>query len=131
MPTSMRTPVEIHFHGIEKSAAIEERVREKMSKLDKHFGRMTRCRVVLEAPHRSPQKPKVYQIKIEISLPRRKPIVVRHERAGAHANEELPLAIRDAFEAALRCIDDIGGKLTRTKLERGRRRPLTDGRDLA
>ena len=39
---SMRTPVEIHFHGIEKSAAIEERVREKMSKLDKHFGRMTR-----------------------------------------------------------------------------------------
>src|SRR5262249_16566299 len=126
----MRTPVEIHFHGIEKSAAIEERVREKMSKIDKHFGRMTRCRVVLEAPHRSPQKPKVYQIKIEISLPRRKPIVVRHERSGAHANEELPLAIRDAFEAALRRIDDIGGQLTRTKLERGRRRPPADGRDL-
>ena len=53
----MHTPVEIHFHGIEKSEAVEERVREKVSKLEKHFGRMTRCRVVLEAPHRSPQKP--------------------------------------------------------------------------
>jgi len=125
----MHTPVEIHFHGIEKSTAVEERVREKVSKLDKHFGRMTRCRVVLEAPHRNPQKPKAYQIKIEISLPRRRPIVVCHERAGAHANEELPLAIRDAFEAALRKIDDIGGKLTRTKLERGRRRPPSNGRD--
>ena len=127
----MRTPVEIHFHGIEKSAAIEARVREKVSKLDKHFGRMTRCRVVLEAPHRNPQKAKVYRIKIEISLPRRGPIVVRHERAGAHANEELPLAIRDAFEAALRKVDDVGGRLTRSKLERGRRRPAPIGPDRA
>ena len=126
----MHTPVEIHFHGIEKSEAIEERVREKVSKLAKHFGRITRCRVVLEAPHRSPQKPKVFQIKIEISLPRRRPIVVRHEREGSHANEELPLAIRDAFEAALRKIDDVGTKITaRPKLERGRRRPQPNGHD--
>jgi putative sigma-54 modulation protein len=125
----MHTPVEIHFHGIEKSEAIEKRVLEKVAKLEKHFGRMTRCRVVLEAPHRSPQKPKVFQIKIEISLPRRQPIVVCHEREGSHAHEELPLAIRDAFEAALRRIDDVGGKLVRTKLERGRRRPQANGHD--
>ena len=126
----MHTPVEIHFHGIEKSEAIEERVLEKVAKLEKHFGRMTRCRVVLEAPHRSPQKPKVFQIKIEISLPRRQPIVVCHEREGSHAHEELPLAIRDAFEAALRRIDDVGGKIVaRPKLERGRRRPQANGHD--
>ena len=127
----MQTPVEIHFHGIEKSEAVEERVREKAAKLEKHFGRMTRCRVVLEAPHRSPQKPKAYQIKIEISLPRRQPIVVCHEREGSHANEELPLAIRDAFEAALRKVDDVGSKIARPKLERGRRRPRPNGQDSA
>jgi putative sigma-54 modulation protein len=125
----MHTPVEIHFHGIEKSEAIEERVQEKVSKLAKHFGGMTRCRVVLEAPHRGPQKPKVFQIKIEISLPRRRPIVVCHEREGSHANEELPLAIRDAFEAALRKVDDVGSQSIRTKLERGRRRPQPNGHD--
>jgi len=127
----MHTPLEIHFHGIEKSEAVEERVREKVSKLEKHFGRMTRCRVVLEAPHRSPQKPKVFQVKIEISLPRRQPIVVCHEREGAHAHEELPLAIRDAFEAALRKVDDAGAKAIRTKFERGRRRPQANGHDSA
>jgi len=126
----MQTPVEIHFHGIEKSEAVEQRVREKVAKLEKHFGRMTRCRVVLDAPHRSAQKPKVFQIKIEISLPRRQPIVVCHEREGAHAHEELPLAIRDAFEAALRKVDDAGTKITaRPKLERGRRRPRPAARD--
>ena len=128
----MHSPVEIHFHGIEKSEAIEERVREKVSKLEKHFSRMTHCRVVLEAPHRSPQKPKVFQIKIEIGLPRRQPIVVCHEREGSHANEELPLAIRDAFAAARRKVDDVGSKIgARPKLERGRRRPRPDGHDSA
>jgi hypothetical protein len=99
-------------------------VREKVAKLAKHFGRLTRCRVVLEAPHRSPQKPKVYQIKIELGMPGRRPIVVSHEREGSHAGEELNLALRDAFEAALRRVDGMRSKIgQRAKLERGRRRP--------
>ena len=82
----------------------------------------------MEVPHRSPAKPKVYQIKIEIGVPRRRPIVVSHEREGSHANEELLLALRDAFAAALRKIDGEATKMSqRTKLERGRRRPQPDG----
>ena len=120
----MDTPLEIHFHGIEKSEAVEQRVREKVAKLAKHFDRLTRCRVVLEVPHRSPQKPKVYQIKIELGMPGRRPVVVSHEREGSHANEELGLATRDAFEAALRKVDGLRTKIgQRAKLERGRRRP--------
>jgi ribosome-associated translation inhibitor RaiA len=120
----MDTPLEIHFHGIEKSQAVEQRVREKVAKLAKHFDRLTRCRVVLEVPHRSPQKPKVYQIKIELGMPGRRPVVVTHEREGSHANEELGLALRDAFEAALRKVDGMRTKIgQRAKLERGRRRP--------
>jgi putative sigma-54 modulation protein len=120
----MTTLVEVHFHGIEKSEAVEQRVRDKVAKLQSHFERMTSCRVGIEATQRSPQKPKVYQIKIEIGIPRRKHIVVSHERIGSHANEELGLAIRDAFEAALRKVDGAAARVSqRAKLERGRRRP--------
>jgi ribosome-associated translation inhibitor RaiA len=120
----MDTPVEIHFHGIEKSEAIEQRVREKIAKLQRHFARMTSCRVGIEVPQRTADRPKIYQIKIEIGIPRRRPIVVSHERKGSHANEELALAIRDAFEAAVRRVDGAAAKLgRRSKLERGRRRP--------
>lgn len=120
----MNTPVEITFHGIEKSEAVAERVREKVAKLERHFGRMTSCRVVVDAPQRNLAKPKVYQLKIEVGVPKRRPIVVRHERVGSHASEELNLAIRDAFDAALRKIDGIASKIgQRGRLERGRRRP--------
>ena len=119
------TQVEVHFHGIEKSDAIEQRVREKVAKLQKHFERMTSCRVGIEVPQRStPQKPKVYQIKIEIGMPRRKALVVTHERIGSHANEELGLAIRDAFGVATRKVDSMAAKIgQRSKLDRGRRKP--------
>jgi len=120
----MDTLPEITFHGIEKSEAIENRVLEKVAKLERHFGRMTRCRVVVEAPNRGPQKLKSLQIKIEISLPRRRPVVVCHERTGSRAHDELPMAIREAFEAAQRKVDDMATKTgTRARLERGRRRP--------
>ena len=122
----MNASVEIHFQGLQKSAAIEQRVRAKVAKLEKHFGRLTSCRVVLEAAQRNALKPKVYNIKIEIGVPRQQPIVISHERTGSRASEELTLALQEAFEAALRKLDGIAAKLgQRTKLERGRRRPST------
>jgi hypothetical protein len=57
-------------------------------------------------------------------MPGRRPIVVSHEREGSHANEELGLALREAFEAALRKVDGTATKIgRRARLERGRRRP--------
>jgi len=125
----MNAPVEVHFHGIQRSEAIEQRVRDKVGKLEKHFERMTSCRVVLEATQRTALKPKVYCIKIEIGVPRQRPIVVCHERVGSHASEELTMALRDAFEAALRKVDGIASKRgQRSRLERGRRRPNATAR---
>ena len=128
MAAISQTAISVQFHGIEKSAAIEELVRQKVRKLAKHFGRMTSCRVVLEAPHRSPQKPKVFQIKIELGVPRRRPIVVCHEREGPHAHSQLPLVVRDTFEAAMRTCDGMVRRIGNPpRTERGRRRPRADG----
>jgi ribosome-associated translation inhibitor RaiA len=121
---SMTSPLEVHFHGIEKSSALQSRVEEKYDKLKRHCERMTSCRVVLEAPHRNSAKAKVFQVKIEISIPGQKLIIVNHEREGAHAQEDLSLAIRDAFEAARRKVDEIATKMSsRARQDRGRRRP--------
>ena len=109
----MTIPLEIHFHGLDKSDAMETRVREKFAKLERHFGRMSGCRVVLEAPHRNPAKAKVFQVKIEISVKGGKPIIINHEREGAHANEDLGLTIRDAFDVALRQVDEASSQMKR------------------
>jgi ribosome-associated translation inhibitor RaiA len=126
----MNAPVEVHFHGIQKSDAVEQRVRDKVAKLEKLSGRMTSCRVVLEATQRSALKPKVYCIKIEIGVPRQRSIVIRHERVGSHASEELTLALREAFEVASRKLDGLASKRgQRSRLERGRRRPSAAARE--
>jgi ribosome-associated translation inhibitor RaiA len=126
----MNAPVEVHFHGIQKSDTVEQRVRDKVAKLEKLSGRMTSCRVVLEATQRSALKPKVYCIKIEIGVPRQRPIVIRHERVGSHASEELMLALREAFEVASRKLDGLASKRgQRSRLERGRRRPSAAARE--
>jgi len=123
---AMSGSIEVHFHGIQKSVALEQQVRERVAKLKRHFARMNSCRVAIEVPQRTPEKPKVYQVKIEIGVPRRAPLVVSHERTGSHANVELPRAIRDAFEAALRKVDGMSAKIgQRSRIERSRRRPIS------
>lgn len=120
----MTTALDVHFHGLEKSEAVESKVKEKVAKLQRRFGRISACRVVLEAPHRNPAKAKVFSVKIEISIPGSKPIIINHEREGASAHDDLSLAIRDAFEAATRKVDEVGNKLAgKAKAERSRRRP--------
>ena len=75
----MQIPVQISFHGIDKSDAVETRVREKVSKLEQFFDRITGCRVVIEMPHKSQKAvgnpPDVH---IVIRVPN-KEIVVSHK----------------------------------------------------
>lgn len=120
----MRTQTEVHFKGVDKSEAIEQRILEKMAKLENHFDRLTRARVVIEASHRNGQRPLAFLVKIELSVPSRKPIVISHERAVGQGSDDLQLAIRDAFEAATRRAEDTARKISeRARSERGRRRP--------
>ena len=44
----MDVPLEIAFHNLESSAAVETRVRERVAKLEKLFPRLVACRVVVE-----------------------------------------------------------------------------------
>jgi ribosomal subunit interface protein len=120
----MNKPLEITFQGVEKSDAIEAKIAEKAAKLEKHYDRITHFRVVVAAPHRHSNKGKIYQIKIEIGLPDRAPVILTHEPEVNHAHEDLLVAIRDAFDAARRRLDDTAAKMSGTaKAERGRRRP--------
>lgn len=124
----MTTALDIHFHGLERSEAVEAKVKDKVAKLQRHFERMTACRVVLEAPQRNAAKAKLFRVKIEIAVPSGAPIIVTHDREGASANEDLPLAIRDAFDAATRRVDEVSERLSgRARTDRGRRKPAPNG----
>lgn len=101
----MKTPLEVVFRNLERSDAITARVEEKAERLEQFFDHILRCRVVVEAPHRHHHRGKLYSVGIEISVPG-KHIVVNHTGPANHAHEDVYVAIRDAFKAATRQLED-------------------------
>jgi ribosome-associated translation inhibitor RaiA len=109
---------------MERSEAAEARIRDKFDRLHQHFSRITHARVVVETPRRHTPAAKVFQVKIEIGLPGQKPLIVRHDPPAEQTRSDIALAIRDAFAAAQRRLDDMAEKIKHpAKRERTRRRP--------
>ena len=126
----MQSPLEISFHGLERSEAVEQRVREKFKRIETHIERITHARVVIEAPQRRTPLPKFFHVRIDIGIPGMKPIVVKHEPEAEHAHTDVMLALRDAFNTAQRQIDELADRLERQgRHERTRRRPQGDRSD--
>ncbi|MDX2307132.1 MAG: HPF/RaiA family ribosome-associated protein [Hyphomicrobium sp.] len=120
----MDTPLEITFKGLDRSAVVERKITEKAAKLERIFDRMTHCRVVVAAPNKHAHKGKTYEIKIDIGIPDHAPLILTHEASVGSAQEDLHVAVRDAFDAATRRLDEMAEKIKGSaKAERGRRRP--------
>ena len=102
----MQIPVQITFRGVHASAAIESRIREKAAKLESVHDRITSCRVVVESPHRHHQKGRLYLIRIDVTVPGSE-LVVNTEKRRHHSHENVYVAIRDAFNAMRRQLENF------------------------
>lgn len=125
----MDIPLTITFRNMTSSASVENQIHEKAEKLASFCDRIMKCRVIVEAPHRHHHKGQAFQIHIDLSVPG-KQIVIKHapkqlaavklaegsvsenemvenhetSKQGAHA--DVYVAIRDAFDAAGRKLQD-------------------------
>ena len=96
----MQIPLQVSFRDISHSDAVEDRIREKVDKLEQYTDKIISCRVVVEAPHRQHTKGKLYHIRVDLALPGEELVVARDP--DDHAHEDVYIAIRDAFEAVRR-----------------------------
>lgn len=103
--TNMQIPLQITFRGMDPSDAIANQIRDKARRLERFHGRITSCRVVVDAPHRHHYKGVVYRVNVDLSVPGGE-IVASRERGLDHAHEDVHVAIRDAFAAAIRQLED-------------------------
>jgi ribosomal subunit interface protein len=101
----MELPLQISFRNMDPSPAVEERIRKKAAKLERFHDRIVGCNVVVEAPHRHQHKGKLYTVRLDISVPG-KDIVVDRAGPADPAHEDVYVAIRDAFAAAARQLED-------------------------
>jgi ribosome-associated translation inhibitor RaiA len=98
-------PLQITFRHLDHSPALESRIRALVARLEKFHARITHCRVIVGSPPGHRRHGAVYDFHIEIGLPD-EVIAVRHARAAAPAHQDPFVALRDAFRAARRKLED-------------------------
>lgn len=96
----MQVPLQISFRGIAHSDALYQAIRGKAEKLERYYDHVMSCRVVLELVARQQRKGKPYAVRIDLKVPGGELAVTREH------DEDLQVALRDAFEAARRRLED-------------------------
>jgi cold shock CspA family protein/ribosome-associated translation inhibitor RaiA len=109
----MDRPLEIAFHDVTPSPAIEAEVRKHVDKLERRFGRLIGCRVSIEKPHRQLRKGNVFAVHITLSLPGRDLAISRqpHKAKERYANPDIHASIREAFDAAEAQLEAFKGRV--------------------
>ena len=124
----MQIPVQISFHGLDKSDAVETRIREKVTKLEQFFDRITACRVVVERHHGSRSnlatKDQPFHISIVVEVPGEELVVRRDpkDEASLKDHQDVNIAVRDAFAAMQRQVKEYVAK----RWHDARRSPVPD-----
>lgn len=96
----MQIPLQITVRDMEPSDALEARIRSKAQKLEEFFAHIVSCHVVVEMPHRHHQQGKQFNVRIDIGVPGNTIVLNRHQ------SEDVYVALRDAFDAAKRQLQE-------------------------
>jgi hypothetical protein len=118
-------PTQVTFHGLPHSAALEADVLERVAWLERFDPSITRCRVVIEMPHRRRQSGRQVRVRVELTVPGGAPIAVSDEpslHAGLkqleeerprkesdvnRTNRDAHAAVHEAFDVARRRLEDF------------------------
>ena len=103
--TGMNENLQITFRGMSSSPAIELLIRERTERLARFSSLVQRCHVVVEQPHRHHHKGRAYSVRLDLVTPADEVVVSREsDECAGHA--PLQSAIRDAFDAATRQLEE-------------------------
>ena len=98
----MQVPLEIVFHNVDRSAAVEAAVRERAAKLEEFAENITSCRVAIEAPHKHHRQGNLYTGRVDLRFPGGEAVANRSPSAN---HTKLPwagmldLKLASSFEA--------------------------------
>lgn len=96
----MANQIQITLRQIERSDALETRIRRLAAKLERVHAGIASCRVVVEAPPRHKNHGGQFVVRLDLKVPGHEIIVNRDH------SEDPYVALRDAFEAAGRQLEE-------------------------
>ncbi|MDW8323695.1 MAG: HPF/RaiA family ribosome-associated protein [Burkholderiales bacterium] len=111
----MKLPLQIVLRDISHSDAVEADIRARVEKLDRYYPHIMSCRVVVEQPGKHKHQGRPFNVRIDLGVPGGEIVIDREH------DEDLYVALRDAFDAARRRLEDYArrqrGEVKRHELE--------------
>lgn len=96
----MQHPLQITFHGMPHSDAVEKHIREKMEKLEQFCSHMITSKATVEIAGKHKHQGQLFKIQLSITVPD-KELVINHEM-----HEDIYVVLRETFDAAKRKLED-------------------------
>jgi ribosomal subunit interface protein len=98
----MQVPLQITLRGIAGSDALEAHIRRDLTRLEKFHPRLASCRVAVDESARHQQRGREFRVRIDLRIPGRDDIIATRSHNG-----DVYVALRDAFDAARRQLQDV------------------------
>jgi cold shock CspA family protein/ribosome-associated translation inhibitor RaiA len=101
----VKLPLQITFRHMEPSPALEGRIRKLAARLEKFSPRIMHCHVIVEAPPGHSQQGGLFEVRVDLTVPDSQ-IATRRSHPIRHSHEDAYVALRDAFRATRRRLED-------------------------
>ena len=101
----MQTQPQVSFDDLPVDEAVREIILDHVAELERFSDRITGCHVVVAQPHRHRRHGRLWSIRVDLAVPGGEIAINRHHSRD-HAHEDVRVAIRDAFDAARRRLED-------------------------
>lgn len=102
----MQIEPKIVFRGTEPSAALRQRIEQRIERLEQMHPHVTSCRVSVE-PHKLHQhQGHHFHVRVDVTVPGHE-LVVNREPLAHQEHEDPFVAVRDAFDAMDRQLEDL------------------------
>jgi cold shock CspA family protein/ribosome-associated translation inhibitor RaiA len=105
------TLVEIEFKEMVASPAAQDMVADHVKKLERLYGRITACRVVVKGPGNRHQTGGLFDVNIRLALPDGREVDIGRTPKQDERHSDLPFAINDAFKRAGRRLQDSARRM--------------------
>src|SRR3990167_3795678 len=100
----MREPIQITIRDLPHHLDLEEQLRKRAEKLTTFSDRILSCQIVVELAQKNQHSGKQHLVRINVQLPNKELIT------NSHQDEDLNIAIREAFKSTERQIKDVSSE---------------------
>jgi cold shock CspA family protein/ribosome-associated translation inhibitor RaiA len=103
----VEVPLEMSFRNVEKTAHLDDLIRNQAAKLEKFHSHITSCRVAVEQPHEHQRSGNPYRVRLEVRVPPGHDLIVdsRPKHHGLH--DPLDRVLTDTFKAMERQLKEL------------------------